>query len=114
MRILSMNKVTSYLAATLIATSLFVSMTASAMPCQGTLSTTAKSEKEPMLAAKTESSESKKAPVLVRNAVAKSALAAPTATVQKNQDKKTVGRCWQRLMTMVREVSHAHRTSNNQ
>lgn len=59
------------------------------------------------------------APILVRNVSAKpsettaktekaDAVAAP-ANDKKVQDKKTVGRCWQRLMNMVREVNHAHR-----
>lgn len=59
------------------------------------------------------------APILVRNTSAKSsgttakaekadAVAAPEND-KKVRDKKTVGRCWQRLMNMVREVNHAHR-----
>lgn len=55
-------------------------------------------------------------PVLVRNTSNKeSETAAKTdapvapANDKKVQDKKTISRCWQRLMNMVREVNHAHR-----
>lgn len=61
----------------------------------------------------------KEAPVLVRNTSIKTgeptvkagksdAVLAP-ANEKKVQDKKTIGRYWQRLMNMVREVNHAHR-----
>lgn len=113
MRALLMNKVVNYSAVSLLVTSLFISTTASAMSYQGGLSTTVKSEKESVLVAKAEANESKKAPVLARNTAAKPAPATTAATAPKDHDKKTVSRCWQRLMTMVREVSHAHRTSNN-
>ena len=50
-----------------------------------------------------------KNPVLARNTPAPvdTNPTVATAKVQK-QDKKTMSRCWKRLMNMVREVHHAH------
>ncbi|GAB3705314.1 hypothetical protein GCM10027592_37650 [Spirosoma flavus] len=48
-------------------------------------------------------------PVLARNTTSK----AETATKdQQKHDKKTISRCWKRIITAIREVNHAHR--NNQ
>lgn len=56
------------------------------------------------------SARSAKNPVLARNTTASVEPAPTTATTkgQKQEDKKTISRCWKRLMTMVREVHHAH------
>ncbi|WP_461044507.1 hypothetical protein [Spirosoma harenae] len=49
--------------------------------------------------------------VAAHNSTAKSDISPSAASTKssKEQDKKAIGRCWKRLMTMVREVSHAHR-----
>ena len=48
-------------------------------------------------------------PTLARNTAKKTEPAATEspAKEQKAQDKKAIGRCWKRLMNMVREVRHA-------
>ena len=43
--------------------------------------------------------------LLARNTPAKSEAAAAA----KTHDKKAIGRCWSRIMTMVREINLAHR-----
>lgn len=50
--------------------------------------------------------------VLARNTNAKTASAGTTTTTKPltPEEKKAVSRCWKRLMGMVREVNHAHRT----
>ena len=49
-------------------------------------------------------------PTLARNTAKKPEPAATESTtkVQKVQDKKAIGRCWQRLMNVAREIKHAH------
>lgn len=44
-------------------------------------------------------------PVLARN-TAKKTESTATKSPAKVQDKKNIGRCWKRLMDMVREVRH--------
>lgn len=64
---------------------------------------------------KSDAEKAVKAPVLARNTINKSENAPPTPTaetVQKTQDKKTISRCWKRLMNMARELNHAHKTKN--
>ena len=56
-----------------------------------------------------------RAPILASNTIPKAAepTAKPEAAKpQAEQDKKTIGRCWKRLMTMVREANQAHRSKN--
>lgn len=114
MKTLSIHKAIRYVAPPLLSTSLFVSVPVLAMPLQGTVSTTSKPVKETALHTKAEAGSLAKNSVLVRNTTAKSAPVSTTTatTVQKNEDKKTISRCWKRLMTMVREVSHNHRTKS--
>lgn len=51
-------------------------------------------------------------PVLARHATARpETTSGTTQTETKREDKKTIGRCWNRLMNMVREVSHAHKST---
>ncbi|MFD2572621.1 hypothetical protein ACFSUS_18420 [Spirosoma soli] len=65
-----------------------------------------------------EITKSAKAPVLARNTAPKTLIdpvpAAKTETAkpqpQATHDKKAIGRCWKRLMNMVREVNHAQRS----
>ncbi|MVM35110.1 hypothetical protein GO755_34105 [Spirosoma sp. HMF4905] len=101
MRTLLMKKAAGYLATASLVTCPFVSSITVAMPLQTAFTTTSTSSKESFKPASN--------PVLVRNTTAKPENPATTAPA-KVQDKKTIGRCWKRLMTMVREVSHAHHT----
>ena len=115
MRILQTNKALSYLAPSLIITGLFVSSTTLAMPLQSAVLTASKPANETVLNTKAETGSLKKSTVLARNTTAKSE-PAPTSTkttVAKNQDTKTVSRCWKRLMNMVREIRHAQSTKSN-
>ncbi|WP_420146509.1 hypothetical protein [Spirosoma sp.] len=99
--------------ASLLCAGLFVSTIMVAMPMQGGLSTTSKTVKETAMSTKAESGAFSKNPVVARNTTAKPEVATIPPADQKDQDKKTIGRCWKRLMNMVREVSHAHRTKSN-
>ncbi|GAB3573200.1 hypothetical protein GCM10027578_33890 [Spirosoma luteolum] len=61
------------------------------------------------LAYKPAGSDNKSA-LLARNTPAKSeATTAAPAAAAKTHDKKAIGRCWSRIMTMVREINLAHR-----
>ncbi|GAB4052047.1 hypothetical protein GCM10028810_52390 [Spirosoma litoris] len=94
-----MKKAAGYVAtASLVACSFVTSVTV-AMPSQVAFTTPSTTGKESV----------KETPVLARNTTAKPETPATTTATVKEQDKKTIGRCWKRLMTMVREVSHAHK-----
>ncbi|WP_338873145.1 hypothetical protein WBJ53_29790 [Spirosoma sp. SC4-14] len=78
-----------------------------AMPMQGTV--IARSDADTHAKSDTENPTNSSA--LAKNTVSKPETATPAPTAgkdQKTQDKKTIGRCWKRLMKMVREVNHAH------
>ncbi|WP_461100478.1 hypothetical protein [Spirosoma koreense] len=97
---------TRYLALSLVISCLSIT-TAPARPGQGKVqTTTAKPSAEVIQPARSSS------PVLARNTATKSDSPNTSSgtAVQKPEDKQTIGRCWKRLMTMVREVSHARRT----
>jgi hypothetical protein len=56
-----------------------------------------------------------KSTVLARNTPAKEETPAVETTAPKEpktHDKKTISRCWNRLMNMVREANHAHKQNN--
>lgn len=59
-----------------------------------------------------ESRPSAKPVVLARNTNSKTASTGTTTATKPLtlEEKKAVSRCWKRLMGMVREVNHAHRT----
>ncbi len=115
MKIFQNRKGVSYLACLLVSVGLFASSTALALSTQRTLLTTARTTKDPVLPIKTETNSPTKNSVLVRNTTAKTEpgpkTTTTTAPAQKSEDKKTIGRCWQRLMNMVREANHVHRKS---
>lgn len=101
MRTLLMKKAAGYLATASLVACPFVSSVTTAMPSQTALTTTVSSL---LISNKLVGN-----PVLVRSATEKPE--APTTTSPaKVQDKKTIGRCWKRLMNMAREVTHAHST----
>ncbi|UFH54964.1 hypothetical protein [Spirosoma sp. KNUC1025] len=107
---LRLTKTMSYLAPSILTTSLFVSTTI-AMPTQGSLPAASKTDKITAVQIKTEANSSSKTSVLARNTTTKTeAVATTVAPAKKTQDKKTISRCWKRLMNMAREVSHAHRS----
>ncbi|WP_460968578.1 hypothetical protein [Spirosoma migulaei] len=102
MRTLLMKKAAGYVATASLVVCPFVSSITIAMPLQTAFTTTLVSPvKSP--------TKSAGDPVLARNTTTKPEATATTAPT-KVDDKKTIGRCWKRLMTMVREVRHAHST----
>ena len=105
------KKVTGYVAIASLVIGPFVSPVSHARPLQGVLTATPKSATESGVKAGAEPGKLTKNPVLARNTAVKpepNSTAVP-AKEQKTHDKKTIGRCWKRLMNMVREVNHAHR-----
>ncbi len=109
MRTLLMKKTAGYVAtASLIVCPLLSSITV-AMPSQsgGIYNTT--STANPV------SVKSAKNPVLARNTTAPANPTPTVATVKvpKKEDKKTISRCWKRLMNMAREVHQAHTKKSN-
>ncbi|MBC3788517.1 hypothetical protein [Spirosoma utsteinense] len=59
---------------------------------------------------KSETNKRAKSTVLVRNTSNKTGTTASTAAVKTEApaEKKTISRCWKRLMGMAREIRHAH------
>lgn len=103
--------IVSYLALPLVSSSLFIPLETVAIPRQSSLSTIGKTTKAPVLLTKSEVRNSAKNSVLVRNTATTEPgpKTTTTASTPKNENKQTIGRCWKRLMNMVREVNHAHR-----
>ena len=102
MRTLLMKKAAGYVATVSLVACPFISSVTVAMPTQSGYITTTTTNAESVKVIKTS--------VLARNTTASSDVT-PTTTngkEHKQQDKKAIGRCWKRLMTMVREVSYAH------
>jgi hypothetical protein len=102
MRTLLMKKAAGYVATVSLVVCPFVSSITIAMPLQTAFTTTLSSSAK-------SSTKSLGDPVLARNSTPKSD-SPTTAAPAKVEDKKTIGRCWKRLMTMVREVRSAHPT----
>ena len=102
MRTLLMKKAAGYVATASLVACPFISSVTVAMPTQSGYTTTATTNVESVKLTKTS--------VLARNTVANPEVTPTTANGKepKQQDKKAIGRCWKRLMTMVREVSYAH------
>ncbi|MBD2699065.1 hypothetical protein IC229_00335 [Spirosoma sp. BT702] len=98
MRTLLMKKATGYLAtASLVTSSFFVCV---AQPVQAASATS--------VSMHVDGRKSADSPGLVRSTATK------TETVTKDQqkhDKKTISRCWKRIITAIREVNHAHRNT---
>ncbi|MCK8492411.1 hypothetical protein M0L20_11160 [Spirosoma sp. RP8] len=95
------RKVTNCVAILSLVACPFVPSVVKAMPAQGGLRTVTETEK---LA---------KTPVLARNTTAKTETTPTTTTSKEPQhDKKTISRCWKRLMNMVREVNQAHKNTD--
>lgn len=104
-----MKKATACMAITSLAASLFVSSVTLAMPTQGGLTASAKSASETDFRARADSDKLTRSSMSSRPAPEKPETAA-TGKSAKTEDKKTISRCWKRLMNMVREVNHAHKS----
>ncbi|WP_461071280.1 hypothetical protein [Spirosoma horti] len=91
-----------------------ISSEVSAMPARDAFTTTSLLTKVPLIDTQTRPVNLDKTAVLVRNAPAKPEPAVTTAVAKdkKVEDKKTIGRCWKRLMNMAREIRHAHTSTN--
>ncbi|GAB3985709.1 hypothetical protein GCM10028807_01550 [Spirosoma daeguense] len=101
MRTRLMQKTTGYLAlASLVTATLMVSVTTSVQAGDVTSVNT-----------HVDGRKSVDSSVTTRNTAAKTEATTAPKTPQQH-DKKTIGRCWKRLMTMVREVSHAQRNAH--
>ena len=98
MRTILMKKAAGYLVTASLAACPFVVSASAALPSQAALITTSTSRAEPPKLANNL--------VMARNTTGKTEFAPSTTTAkpQQTQDKKAISRCWQRLMTMVREV----------
>ena len=83
-----------------------------AQPEQSARGTMPKEVVEAPLSTTSDAVKLNKSVVLAKNTSAKAASTAPATTKTKSpEERKTIGRCWKRLMTMVREVNHAHRNT---
>jgi len=109
-----MNKVTAFVAIASLAACPFVSTVTCAMPLQGTPSSASKTPAESDFRDRPESDKLTRNTTLARNTTTKTETIPGTGSVkeQKTDDKKTIGRCWKRLMNMAREINHAHQSKS--
>lgn len=101
-------KAMHYVAPSLIVSCLFVSPLTMGTPSQGISAVPSTSVSATKPYKKTANTGIN--PVFVRNTSAKTEPATAPVATQKTQDKKAIGRCWQRLMHMIHEVNHTQRT----
>ncbi|MFD2932726.1 hypothetical protein [Spirosoma flavum] len=81
-----------------------------AMSSRDAFSTTSTFVKDPTSHAQARPVTFEKNHILARNSSAKveSVSTATAPKVNKEAEKKTISRCWKRLMNMAREIRHAH------
>ncbi|WP_460940357.1 hypothetical protein [Spirosoma humi] len=110
MRVNLRKTATGYLAIASLLTCPLILSEISAMPVRDAFTTISPLTTAPLIDTQTRPVNYDKTPVLVRNSSAKpeSAVATAVAKEKKAEDKKTIGRCWKRLMNMAREIRHAH------
>ena len=103
MRTRLMMQTTSYLVAVTLVFCSFTASAAIAGPRQTTSPTTASAHADVIKSADNH-------PVLARAGSPKGSETPGTSSTKnvKKQNKKTIGRCWNRLMAMVREARQAH------
>ena len=106
MKIRLMTKVTGCLVAVALVTCLFNVSVTVASPLQTAQSATTSVRTETKLVSNT--------PTFARHSSYKAieTPVAPSTKDAKKHDKKAIGRCWNRLMVMVREARQAHRNQN--
>ncbi|MCX6214173.1 hypothetical protein [Spirosoma sp.] len=97
-----------YLAILLVIACPFVSSQSEAMPSINAFTVVSTKANAPSIDTQTRPVKLEKDAVLVRNAPAKADPVAPAAASKKTEEKKTISRCWKRLMNMAREIRHAH------
>ncbi|WP_461149507.1 hypothetical protein [Spirosoma pulveris] len=89
----------------------FVSLQTTAMPSVDAFTGTSINANAPLIDTQARPIKPEKDAVLVRNASVKAEPAAPATAPKKTEEKKTISRCWKRLMNMAREIRHAHTNS---
>lgn len=97
-----------YLTVLSLITSPFVSLQTDAMPSQNAFTSSSVRTAGPVIDTQARPVKPEKDAVLVRNTTSKTDPVTPATTAKKTEDKKTISRCWKRLMNMAREVRHAH------
>ncbi|GAB2528652.1 hypothetical protein [Spirosoma aerophilum] len=101
---------TGYLAITVLMACSLTSLETSAMASRYAYTIESPSGKSTVIDTQARPVNAEKTAVLVRNSPTKpEPTAATTASKAKNvEEKKTISRCWKRLMNMAREIRHAH------
>ena len=114
MRVDLIKTATGYVAIALLLTCSLVSSEIIAMPAWNASSSTLITAPAPVVHTQVRPASLEKVPVLAKNSPAKAEPAVTTAVVKekKADDKKTIGRCWKRLMNMAREIRHAHTSTS--
>ncbi|WP_052731269.1 hypothetical protein [Spirosoma radiotolerans] len=109
MRINLRRTATGCFAIASLLTSPLISSEISAMPARDAFTITS-STKAPLIDTQARPVNLEKTPVLVKNTPVKPEPAGATSAAKekKVEDKKTIGRCWKRLMNMAREIRNAH------
>lgn len=83
-----------------------------ALPLTGAPVSLAALTPDPVLHNQARPVNAEKYPALANNTVKKPeegiTASAPKAKEKKTAEKKTISRCWKRLMNMAREIRHAH------
>lgn len=111
MRTNLIRNVNGYIAFVLVVTCPFLAAPAHAISTQNA---SPAASKPAVLISRPGTDKIAKSPVLVRNTPTKEETPPVDATAPKEtktHDKKTISRCWKRLMDMVREANHTHKQS---
>ncbi|WP_157816055.1 hypothetical protein [Spirosoma pollinicola] len=91
-----------------------VSSKTTAMPSGSAFKTTSLLATEPLIRTQTRPTTLDKTTVLAKNSSAKTETVTTTTAPKekKIEEKKTISRCWSRLMNMAREIRHAHTSTS--
>ena len=108
MRHLPIYKAVNYVAPSLIVSCLLVSSLTMGTPAQTVPASPTRSVSATQPYKQTGNTGNNQ--VLVRNTTDRTEPVTAPVAAQKTQDKKAMGRCWKRLMQMIRDVNHAQST----
>ncbi|SOD88767.1 hypothetical protein [Spirosoma fluviale] len=81
------------------------------MPSRNAFTAASINANAPLIDTQARPAKLEKDAVLVRNVPNKAEPVAPATAPKKTEEKKTISRCWKRLMNMAREIRHAHTNS---
>ncbi len=114
MRTILIKTTTGYLAIAALVACPFVSSETSAMSSRDAFTITSTLAKGPTVRTQVHPLNVDKNPGVARISPVKTeAVATTTAPKEKKiEEKKTISRCWKRLMNMAREIRYAHRKSS--